>query len=226
MSENKIGARDKTSSPTVEGKKSKAQKSNTTKEAKGKLTATDWLIAAEVAVSQGGFNEARVLPLSKALGVTRGSFYWHFKDHDEFIHLFIQRWEMSQMYSMDLWYEELQDPLAAVERILDIVLSDQTFSRKTFKIELAIRNYGSRDKIISSSLEKVDDARRKKLLPILRKLTGSEASAQTLSYQIYLQTIGAQIILNSIDNPIQIKKQIKYSIFQLAKSASSELISK
>jgi len=186
-------------------------------DAKSKLSAENWLAAAEKAVAAGGFNEARVLPLSKALGVTRGSFYWHFKDHEAFIHLFIERWEKKQLGIMDLWYEELQDPFAATERMLDIVLSDQTLYRKDFKIELAIRNYGSRDQVISQAIQRVDDARRKKLLPILRKASASEAQAQILSYQVYLQTIGAQIILNNIENQSGIKKHMKQSILQLLK---------
>jgi AcrR family transcriptional regulator len=39
------------------------------------LDRTSWLKAAALAIADEGFNGTRVLPLSKRLGVTRGSFY-------------------------------------------------------------------------------------------------------------------------------------------------------
>lgn len=205
-------------------KKIPKAKSLKTPRLKSTLSENDWLKAAENAVAEGGFNEARVLPLSKALGVTRGSFYWHFKDHEEFIKKFIERWEVAQIQSIDLWFEEHHDPFQATERMLDIVLSNQVFSRKIFKIELAIRNFGSRDQVISEALQRIDEARRMKLIPVLRKLTDSDEHAQTLSYQVYLQTIGAQLMLNSVESGSLIKKQIKDSITQVLLSEQSRTL--
>ncbi|MEI6738197.1 MAG: TetR/AcrR family transcriptional regulator, partial [Pseudomonadota bacterium] len=44
-----------------------------------------WLKAAAVAIAEDGFSGIRIFPLSKRLGVTRGSFYWHFEDHATFV---------------------------------------------------------------------------------------------------------------------------------------------
>jgi AcrR family transcriptional regulator len=44
------------------------------------LDAAAWVEAALDALAEGGVDAVRVDPLAKRLGVTRGSFYWHFKD--------------------------------------------------------------------------------------------------------------------------------------------------
>ena len=57
-----------------------------------RLTRDDWLDAAFKAVVDGGFDKVRVLVIAQALGVTRGSFYWHFTDHADLVTALIARW--------------------------------------------------------------------------------------------------------------------------------------
>ena len=60
-----------------------------------RLSRDDWLDAAFQAVVEGGFDKVRVLGLAAALGVTRGSFYWHFVDHAELIAALLARWQQA-----------------------------------------------------------------------------------------------------------------------------------
>ena len=60
-----------------------------------RLSRQDWLKNALTVLSMNGQAGLRIQALSAALGVSRGSFYWHFKDRDEFIHALL-----------DYWYEE------------------------------------------------------------------------------------------------------------------------
>jgi AcrR family transcriptional regulator len=59
----------------------------------GNLTKADWLDAALEVLNQGGIEAVKVLSLSKRLGVTRGSFYWHFADRDELSFEMLEYWE-------------------------------------------------------------------------------------------------------------------------------------
>jgi AcrR family transcriptional regulator len=45
-----------------------------------RLTRDDWLSAAVEILRTRGIGGVRILTLAKNLGVTRGSFYWHFRD--------------------------------------------------------------------------------------------------------------------------------------------------
>ena len=53
----------------------------------------DWLHAARLALLRGGVEQVRVEKLARALKVTKGSFYWHFKDREELLELLLREWE-------------------------------------------------------------------------------------------------------------------------------------
>ncbi len=51
-----------------------------------------WLDAALKALARGGIDRVRVESLAKNLGVTKGSFYWHFKDREQFLDELLNFW--------------------------------------------------------------------------------------------------------------------------------------
>ncbi len=57
------------------------------------LSRDDWIHAARLALLRGGVEAVRVEKLARGLGVTKGSFYWHFKDRDELLELLLGEWE-------------------------------------------------------------------------------------------------------------------------------------
>jgi AcrR family transcriptional regulator len=57
------------------------------------LTREDWLRTARLALLRGGVEAVRVEKLARSLGVTKGSFYWHFKDRSELLQLLLREWE-------------------------------------------------------------------------------------------------------------------------------------
>jgi AcrR family transcriptional regulator len=57
------------------------------------LTREDWLRAARLALLRGGVEAVRVEKLARDLAVTKGSFYWHFKDREELLGLLLREWE-------------------------------------------------------------------------------------------------------------------------------------
>jgi AcrR family transcriptional regulator len=57
------------------------------------LDRNDWLKAARLALLTGGVEAVRVEKLARNLSVTKGSFYWHFKDREELLALLLREWE-------------------------------------------------------------------------------------------------------------------------------------
>lgn len=53
----------------------------------------DWLSAARHALITGGVDAIKVERLAKALNVTRGGFYWHFRDRDDLLNALLASWE-------------------------------------------------------------------------------------------------------------------------------------
>jgi AcrR family transcriptional regulator len=57
-----------------------------------RLTRDDWLKAA-LSLCEGGIHGVKVAPLAADLGVTTGSFYWHFKNRRELLEALLSYWE-------------------------------------------------------------------------------------------------------------------------------------
>ena len=59
---------------------------------KDQLSSRDWLDQGLKALARHGFTALKADPLAKAMGVSRGSFYWHFADVGAFHAALLQRW--------------------------------------------------------------------------------------------------------------------------------------
>ena len=57
------------------------------------LTASDWAEAALQLVAEAGLGALTISALASRLGVTKGSFYWHFKGRPELLSAALTRWE-------------------------------------------------------------------------------------------------------------------------------------
>ena len=98
-----------------------------------RLNRDDWLDAAFAAAVEHGFDGVRVLVLADTLGVTRGSFYWHFKDHAELITALLERWRAAESAST----QRLQQP-GSEDPVKDLALFAGKFARITPDAKTAI----------------------------------------------------------------------------------------
>src|SRR5678815_367011 len=70
-------------------------RTGTGKERRGEptLTASDWAEAALQLIAEKGLRALTVAALAARLGVTKGSFYWHFQGRTELLAAALARWE-------------------------------------------------------------------------------------------------------------------------------------
>lgn len=57
-----------------------------------RLEAEDWIDAAKKALITGGIKSVSVNLIASKLGITRGSFYWHFSDRQELLDALVDDW--------------------------------------------------------------------------------------------------------------------------------------
>jgi AcrR family transcriptional regulator len=126
---------------------------------------TDWIDAGLEALGAGGPDAVRVDKLAKALGVTRGGFYWHFEDRAALLEELLDTWERR---STDEVLERVEreggDPREKVRRAGML-----TFSEALLPIDLAVRDWARRDPGVAERLKRVDNRR----MEYLRRLIGS-----------------------------------------------------
>jgi AcrR family transcriptional regulator len=86
-----------------------------------RLTPEDWIRAALEALLKEGPSGLRIARIAEALGVTQGSFYWHFKDRGQFRTRILEYW-MSQMLARAgdaaMLAGKGQSPIRALPKIL------------------------------------------------------------------------------------------------------------
>jgi AcrR family transcriptional regulator len=86
---------------------------------KARLSAEDWALAALDVIAETGLASVAVEPLAKRLGVTKGSFYWHFPSRDALLVAALERWEAMEQEAVFGKLEAVSDPRA---RLRDLFL--------------------------------------------------------------------------------------------------------
>src|SRR5262245_30715593 len=56
----------------------------------------DWVRAARLALLEGGPDAVKVERLARKLRVSKGSFYWHFKNRQELLEYLLREWEQEK----------------------------------------------------------------------------------------------------------------------------------
>lgn len=64
-------------------------------------TADEWAEAALEAFASGGVRAASIPSIARSLGVTKGSFYWHFRSFDDLVEAAMKRWEEQDRAVLD-----------------------------------------------------------------------------------------------------------------------------
>src|SRR5882672_12407217 len=108
------------------------------------LSAKDWLDQGLKTLTHSGFTALKAEPLAKAMGVSRGSFYWHFADIGAFHTAILKHWR-------DVAAEQIIANLEAAsdhENPLPLLLH-QAFGGK-LALENAVRSWATHDPVARS----------------------------------------------------------------------------
>jgi AcrR family transcriptional regulator len=124
------------------------------------LTSSDWAEAALQLIAEKGLGALTVSTLAARLGVTKGSFYWHFKGRSELLAAALARWEQ----------KTTADAMRALDAVTDV--------RKRLELMLEAASQPPRSRSLHAALaEAAED-------PVVRKVLNRVASARIA----YLET--------------------------------------
>lgn len=91
-----------------------------------RLSADDWAQAALDLVAEQGVAAVAVEPLARRLGVTKGSFYWHFPSRDALLQAALERWEGIEQVSVFGSLEAVPDPRERLRALFLLVAHEVT----------------------------------------------------------------------------------------------------
>lgn len=162
---------------------------------KNQLTRDNWLDAAAGEIASGGFGQLRVLTLAKKLGVTRGSFYWHFRDHEDLVVSFLDRWRDRRLHELQYWEPKGGDVETELRQILELLLTDASRNIRRLQVELAVRDFARRNDYAAELVTQVDAARISQNCTLFERLSSDPQHVKDLSLLLYVATIGSQVVL-------------------------------
>jgi len=95
-------------------------------ERSGRLSAEDWANAALQQIAEQGVSSVAVEPLARRLGVTKGSFYWHFPSRDALLQAALDRWEAYEKENIFDKLEAIHDPGERLQNLFRLVAHDDS----------------------------------------------------------------------------------------------------
>jgi AcrR family transcriptional regulator len=124
-----------------------------------RLDIADWAKAALEQLASYGIDGVRIELLAKKLGVTKGSFYWHFKDRDALHGHMLDEWRRDATLKLiERVKQRLTTPEERLRHLLQLPFRGRVADRAA-DVELAIRLWGRRDERAANALKEVDDQR-------------------------------------------------------------------
>ena len=133
------------------------------------LSARDWLDQGLKTLAKDGFTALKAEPLAKAMGVSRGSFYWHFADIAAYHAAILARWHevaAEQIIANVEAASKDENPLALLLR--------RVFGERLM-LERAVRTWASVDPAARAAVQAID---RRRLSYVESLLTQAGLSAE------------------------------------------------
>ena len=137
------------------------------------LTREAWISGAWDMLGETGLDGVRVEPLAKNLGVTKGSFYWHFKDRQELLDALLDRW-------FAIWDDQMSPDIdgngTAADRIW--ALFESVIRRTTRGQTISLRLLSHKDPDVALRIEVRDAQRLSFLMQRLKEIGFSHEEAR------------------------------------------------
>jgi AcrR family transcriptional regulator len=149
------------------------------------LSAKDWLDQGLKALAESGFTALKAEPLAKAMGVSRGSFYWHFADIGAFHAAILKHWrEVAAeqiIANLEVAASDNANPLPLLLR--------QAFGGK-LALEKAVRTWATLDPLARSAVQAIDRRRLSYVESLLRASGLSPGIARARAQILYWAFLG------------------------------------
>jgi AcrR family transcriptional regulator len=158
------------------------------------LTPETWIEAATTVLVDQGIDHVRVDVLARQLKVTRGSFYWHFRDREDLLRRVLQAWSEA---STEHLTRRLKDAgSSAAERLSDVISLPfrGRAAARAARIELAIRAWARRDEMARQAVDEADASRLAYHALIFGDLGFGEAEARHRAFMLYSYEVAESLL--------------------------------
>ncbi|MHC2434217.1 TetR/AcrR family transcriptional regulator [Bradyrhizobium sp. USDA 4451] len=148
------------------------------------LSAKDWLDQGLKTLARRGFTALKAEPLAKAMGVSRGSFYWHFADIGAYRAAILTYWREVAAEQVIAELETIPEGGDALALLLR-----RSFSAR-LALERAVRSWATADAAARAAVLAVDQRRIGYIETLLRQAGFPDEAARGRAEILYWAFIG------------------------------------
>ncbi len=152
-----------------------------------RLSENDWVDAGLRVLASRGFHALKAEPLAKELGVSRGSFYWHFADVEAFHLRVIAHWKALATEAVIAEIEDAQPQEQRLPTLLRRALSVDP------ALEINMRSWAASYGAAAAATAEVDRRRQAYLTQILTECGTVPALAETRAAILYWTYLGCTL---------------------------------
>jgi AcrR family transcriptional regulator len=148
-----------------------------------RLDRRDWVDAGIAILSLKGVDAVHVEGLAKQLNISKGSFYWHFKDRRDLLDAILEEWETRQS-DWNTEGERVSNPVERWARLFEF-LSEPGYAR----LEMAISSWARQDEEVAVRVAGADEKRLAYLARVFREIgftSGQAAEWANAAMFLYL----------------------------------------
>ena len=154
-----------------------------------------WLEKALDVLFSHGISQVKVEILARELEVTKGSFYWHFKNRGELLRGMVDWWRESQIAFLEgLNHEQLDDPTGLIKTVIGF-----THHTDDARHDVAMREFARSDAYAAEAVDEIDKRRVDYLTTLFAAAKFSPAEALLRARALYFYQVGEYTTSLSID---------------------------
>jgi AcrR family transcriptional regulator len=152
---------------------------------------SSWIEEGLRALGVGGPDAVRIEKLAQALGVTKGGFYWHFDGRQALLDEMLDAWERVVIDDVIARVEAGGgDAREKLERLFTLAGS----GGELFQIELSIREWARRDRLVARRLKRIDNRRMEYMRLLFGDLCADEEEVEVLCFLSLSVFIGRYLV--------------------------------
>jgi AcrR family transcriptional regulator len=151
-----------------------------------------WIDEGLRALGDAGPEAVRIEPLARALGVSKGGFYWHFDDRRALLEEMLDAWERR-------WVDDVikvveADEGDARERLRRLFGLASASGTELVKVELAVRDWARRDEAVARRVRRVDNRRMDYMRSLFRDICEDDDEVEVRCLLVFSLFTGAGLV--------------------------------
>jgi AcrR family transcriptional regulator len=145
-----------------------------------------WLRKALDVLFALGISQVKVEVLARKLKLTKGSFYWHFKNRDDLLRSMVDWWREQQLsFIARLASERVADPASQIRAVIDF-----TQHTEDSRHDIAMREFARFNKWAAQAVATVDQQRVDYLAQLFRAAEFTDEEALLRARALYFYQVG------------------------------------